>query len=92
MSESRVLVECPLCRSLVRVPRAGRTVRLSCNSGHVFLHTFDAHRTRRLTTRQFVTLIGVLLALFALAFTRPWVGRRLGPAVNAVAGDRAPAR
>jgi hypothetical protein len=92
MSESRVLVQCPLCRALVRVPRAGRTVRLSCNSGHVFLHTFESHHARRLTTRQFVTLMGVLLALFALVFTRPWVGRRLGSAANAVAGDRAPAR
>jgi hypothetical protein len=92
MPDASVPVECPLCCALMRVPRGGRQVTITCHNGHVFVHTFERKSTRWLTTAQFVTLVICLLLLFALVFAHQWNGRRMGSTTSAVAGDRAPVR
>ena len=88
MAELRVGLECPICRSFMRVPRSGgRQVALTCNNGHRFLHTFE-RSSRWLTTTQFVALIALLLALFAIVFIYRWSARRPGSG-NAVTGSQA---
>ena len=87
MPESRVALECPICRSFMRVPRSGRRrVVLTCNNGHQFLHTFESG-SHTLSTSQFLALIALLLALFAIVFVyRSSVRRPV--AANAVTGNR----
>lgn len=92
MSDARVPVQCPLCCALMRVPRRGGQVTITCHNGHVFLHTFERKSTRWLSTPQFVTLEILLLLLFALVFAHQWNGRRMGSTTSAVAGDQVPRR
>jgi hypothetical protein len=89
MPGSAVQIDCPLCGSRMRVPRAGRRLRLTCNNGHTLVHTFEP-AARRLPAVPFIALVGVLLALSVLAFTHPWTGLRPGPTPVAIAGGRAP--
>ena len=92
MADARVLVQCPLCCALMRVPRRGKHVTVTCHNGHVFHHTFEHKSTRWLSTPQFVALVVLLLLLFALVFAHQWNGRRMGSTTSAVAGDRTPVR
>jgi len=62
MSESRDLIECPVCRSQMSVPRRGGTTAYTCRNGHRFLQEAPGRTGHRLSRVRLVTLV-----LFAVA-------------------------
>jgi hypothetical protein len=78
MPERRIVIECPLCRCRMEVPREGGAAEYTCRNGHRFLHRLPRRPSRRLQRAQsvMVVLFPLMVALalviaFALA-ARHW--------------------
>ena len=69
MPESRDLIECPVCRSQMSVPRRGGTTAFTCRNGHRYLHEFPERPISWLPRASAVTLLiaAVVIALIIAA-------------------------
>lgn len=74
MPERRIVIECPLCRCRMEVPREGGAAEYTCRNGHRFLHRLPRRPSRRFQRAQvkMIILFALTLALalviaFALA-------------------------
>ncbi len=72
MPESRDLIECPICRSRMSVPRRGGTAAFTCRNGHRFLREFPERPIRWLPRASAVTLLIVAAVIALLIATRHW--------------------
>ncbi len=77
MPETRVVIECPLCRCRMEVPRHGGPAAYTCRNGHRFLRRLPEGPHRRHPGARVAVLVvyALLLALaivvaFALAAHR----------------------
>jgi len=67
MPESHVVIECPLCRCSMEVPRRGGPEHYTCRNGHRFVRSSRAEKVPRRPRVQVLTFVLFTLAM-ALAF------------------------
>ncbi len=85
MPESRVIIECPLCRCRMEVPRRGGLAQMTCRNGHRFVRD---SRERQVQSRPrarvllvallgFVLMVVMIIAIALAAHVWPPVGPRM---------------
>ncbi len=67
MPPSRTVIECPLCRCRMEVPRLEGPRAYTCRNGHRFFRHLPALGAGRLMRRRIARLV-LLLALVTVAF------------------------
>ncbi len=72
MSESRDLIECPVCRSRMSVPRRGGTTAFTCRNGHRFLRELPERPISWLPRARILTLVVVAVVLVLIIAASRW--------------------
>ncbi len=78
MPESRIIIECPLCRCRMEVPRRGGPAQFTCRNGHRFVRSSRGEGASRRPRAPLLTLVLFALAVaialvLAMAVARFWL-------------------